>query len=260
MKQKFSISLIVAIFAATISAQAWNGYGHSCAAYIAEQHLTPEAKAKCEHYLNHAFVFYASWMDQWRFIGPYQKTNGWHVIYVDDAWKLDTKDKRAQYHTERIWKEMKNYKNLPDSLVKQNLIYLIHMVPDYHCPVHTFFKKGTFQERNYSLRSKGKKLGLHTFWDRSASFKRNNWSMERYAKEVDIISPKVAKKYQKGDAVKWAIDAVKQSNRLYSITPADTDIAKMEAEQVKRTNKLTDEMLLKGAYRLAYIINDIFKE
>ena len=26
------------------SVKAWNGYGHSCAAYIAEQHLTPEAK------------------------------------------------------------------------------------------------------------------------------------------------------------------------------------------------------------------------
>ena len=109
--------LLVAIVASIATAKAWNGYGHSCAAYIAEQHLTPEAKAKCEHYLQHSFVFYASWMDQWRFIAPYKETNGWHVIYVDENWKLELDSKkRAEYQTERIWKEMKNYKNLLDGL------------------------------------------------------------------------------------------------------------------------------------------------
>ena len=243
------------------SAKAWNGFGHSCAAYIAEQHLTPEAKEKCEKYLQHSFVFYASWMDQWRYIKPYEETSSWHVIYVDDAWKLDTsKQKYAEYQTERIWKELKDYKNLPDSLVRQNLIYLIHMVPDYHCPVHTFFRKGTHTERKYSLLTKGKKFALHTFWDASPGFKRSNWTMQRYCKEVDVISPKLAKKYQKGDPIKWANDALKQAHRVYPITPADTETTKLSKEQTANIHALTDEMILKGAYRLARIINDVFKE
>ena len=119
--------LLVAIVATISTAKGWGGYGHSCAAYIAEQHLTPEAKAKCEHYLQHSFVFYASWMDQWRHIEPFTDSNAWHVIYVDENWKLDTsKKKYAEYQSQRIWNELKNYKNLPDSLVRQNLIYLIH--------------------------------------------------------------------------------------------------------------------------------------
>ena len=243
------------------SAKAWNGFGHSCAAYIAEQHLTPEAKEKCEKYLQHSFVFYASWMDQWRYIKPYEETSSWHVIYVDDAWKLDTsKQKYAEYQTERIWKELKDYKNLPDSLVRQNLIYLIHMVPDYHCPVHTFFRKGTHTERKYSLLTKGKKFALHTFWDASPGFKRKNWTMQRYCKEVDVISPKLAKKYQKGDPIKWANDALKQAHRVYPITPANTETTTLSKEQTAQIHKLTDEMILKGAYRLARIINDVFKE
>ena len=243
------------------SAKAWNGFGHSCAAYIAEQHLTPEAKAKCEKYLQHSFVFYASWMDQWRYIKPYEETSSWHVIYVDEDWKLDTsKQKYAEYQTERIWKELKDYKNLPDSLVRQNLIYLIHMVPDYHCPVHTFFRKGTHTERKYSLLTKGKKFSLHTFWDASPGFKRKNWTMQRYCKEVDVISPKLAKKYQKGTPIKWANDALKQAHRVYPITPANTETTKLSKEQTAQIHKLTDEMILKGAYRLAHIINDVFKE
>ena len=254
--------LVLVALCGVRQAAAWNGFGHSCAAYIAEQHLTPEAKAKCEKYLEHSFVFYASWMDQWRYIDPYKETSGWHVIYVDDKWNLDVeKQKYAEYQTERIWKEMKNYKNLPDSLVRQNLIYLIHMVPDFHCPVHTFFRsKSVHMDRRYTIFNKGKKFSNHTFWDRSPGFKREKWTMERYAKEVDVLSPKQVKKYQKGNVLKWAQDAVKQSERVYSITPADTEITELSEAQVAEIYKLSDEMILKGAYRLAYIINDIFKE
>lgn len=258
------LALIISIAAlcGVQNARAWNGYGHSCAAYIAEQHLTPEAKAKCEHYLKHSFVFYASWMDKWRFIEPYKETNLWHVIYVEDeGWRLNTsKKKYAEYQTERIWNDLKNYKNLPDSLVRQNLIYLIHMVPDFHCPVHTFFKKGTHPERTYSVRVKGKKFYLHTFWDRSPGFGRKGWTMERYCKEVDVISPKLAKKYQKGTVLQWAKDAVKEANKLYAITPPDIETHKMSEEKVAEIHELSDRMILKGAYRLAQIINDVFKE
>ena len=253
--------LLVAIVATVSTAKGWGGYGHSCAAYIAEQHLTPEAKAKCEHYLQHSFVFYASWMDQWRHIEPFKESSSWHVIYVDENWKLDTsKKKYAEYQSQRIWNELKNYKNLPDSLVRQNLIYLIHMVPDFHCPVHTFFKKGLHTERKYSLKEKGKKYSLHTFWDRSPGIGRTNWTMERYAKEVDVISPKLQKKYMKGNVAKWANDALKQANRLYDITPEGTETHRMPKDKLAEVHKLTDEMILKGAYHLAYMINDIFKE
>ena len=261
MKKFVFVAVALVMLFGGQSAKAWNGFGHSCAAYIAEQHLTPEAKAKCEKYLQHSFVFYASWMDQWRYIKPYEETSSWHVIYVDEDWKLDTsKQKYAEYQTERIWKELKDYKNLPDSLVRQNLIYLIHMVPDYHCPVHTFFRKGTHTERKYSLLTKGKKFALHTFWDASPGFKRKNWTMQRYCKEVDVISPKLAKKYQKGTPIKWANDALKQAHRVYPITPVNTETTTLSKEQTAQIHKLTDEMILKGAYRLARIINDVFKE
>ena len=110
------------------------------------------------------------------------------------------------------------------------------------------------------MKQNGKKFSLHTFWDRSPGFRRSKWTMEKYAKEVDVLSPKEVKKIQKGDPIKWAQDAVKQANRVYDITPADIEVTKLSKEKTAEIHKLSDEMILKGAYRLAYIINDIFKE
>ena len=154
------ILLLIAIVATISTAKAWNGYGHSCAAYIAEQHLTPEAKAKCEHYLQHSFVFYASWMDQYRSIEGYTACDLWHSTNIDANYKVvKGKSTTGAYHIERIRKEMAGgaYKTMPDSLVKINLQYLIHMIGDHHCPVHVRWNKESHPQYFYSLKKKGKK-------------------------------------------------------------------------------------------------------
>jgi hypothetical protein len=134
------------------------------------------------------------------------------------------------------------------------------MVPDFHCPVHTFFKKGLHPERKYSLKLKGKSYSLHTFWDRSPNIGRTKWTMERYAKEIDVISPTLQKKYMKGNVKKWTNDALKQANRVYDITPKGMETHKVPKDKLAEIHKLSDEMILKGAYHLAYMINDIFKD
>ena len=63
-----------------------------------------------------------------------------------------------------------------------------------------------------------------------------------------------------GENAQEAMEAVKQANRVYDITPAGIEVTKLSKEQVAQIHELSDEMILKGAYRLAYIINDIFKE
>ena len=64
----------------------------------------------------------------------------------------------------------------------------------------------------------------------------------------------------KGNVLKWANDAVRQANRVYDITPPDMETHKIPKDKLAEVHKLTDEMILKGAYHLAYMINDIFKE
>ena len=76
-KRAILLFAIVAMFSVQ-SAKAWHNFAHGTIAYIAEQHLTPEAKEKCHYYLRHTLPFYASWMDQWRNVAKYARANSNH--------------------------------------------------------------------------------------------------------------------------------------------------------------------------------------
>ena len=57
---KSKISLIILALMVTMGVQramAWGGQGHRISAFIAEKYLTPEAKAKCQHYLQHSLPY-----------------------------------------------------------------------------------------------------------------------------------------------------------------------------------------------------------
>ena len=243
---------------------AWGGPGHSIIGYIAENHLTPAAKEKCHHYIRHTLAYEASWMDHWRAVPPFHPTNAWHGFSApaDGQVNWDKGDGKAMGQIIKIVESMGNgkYKNLPDSLVRHNLLILVHALPDMHCPVHVGFSRSDFPQYKYSLRRNGKPYKMHGFWDGSPGFQRKNWTFERYAKTVDNITPKQEKKIvKKGNFDYWGRDIIKQAHRAYAITPEDKDIAKLTADEKADVLALADEMSMKAAYRLAYVLNTIFK-
>lgn len=74
MKKNITLFICLA-WCAIQSASAWNRTAHEAIAYIAEQHLTPSAKAAIEKYLDgRSIVYYAAWMDQRHEHIPYKHT------------------------------------------------------------------------------------------------------------------------------------------------------------------------------------------
>ena len=67
-----SVIALVALFGVQ-SAKAWGTWGHHAVAFIAEKHLTPEAKAKCDQYLQFSLPHYSSWQDYWRNSHPFEE-------------------------------------------------------------------------------------------------------------------------------------------------------------------------------------------
>ena len=262
MKQLRNLTLVVVALALSHTALAWNSFGHEAIAYVAEQHLTPKAKAECRRYLNHSLAYYSTWMDHYRNVGLYKPTNYWHGIKTDHMGNIDPAPRghgQGLIHTERIIKEMKNYKKLPDSLVRQNIIYLIHMIPDFHTPVHINFPRKSFPQYNYSLRNKGKKMSLHSYWDGVLGIYRKGWSAFRYHRDIDKVSPKEAKAYVKGTPKKWGEECVKAAHQAYQLTPEKMEVVRISKEERNEILKYADERALKAAYRLAATLNKIFK-
>ena len=260
------LTLVIAFvaFCGVESAKAWGGFGHGAIAYVAEQHLTPHAKSEVRRYLKHTLPFYASWMDHWRAVPPFHPTNSWHGFSATANGSVDwSKGKgKAMGQVKTILETMGQgkYRSLSDSLVRHNILILVHALPDMHCPVHVGFSKQDYPEYRYSLRRNGKSYKMHGFWDASPGFQRKNWTYEKYAMLVDKMTPKELKKIiKKGNLTYWGNDIIKQAHRAYKITPANKDIATLTANEKAQVLALADEMALKAAYRLAYVLNEIFQ-
>lgn len=97
------ITLVAAMMtiAAIMPAKGWNGVGHSVIAYIAEQHLTPEAKEKCRGYLHHTLPYYASWMDYWRNCQGFEATSKTHSVPVDETFRHIKNDEKNAVYQDR---------------------------------------------------------------------------------------------------------------------------------------------------------------
>ena len=285
-KTVFALLAAVMALCGVNKAMAWGTVGHHCAAYIAEQHLTPEAKEKCRYYLNHTLSYYAMWMDRWRGVKEFEAVNNGHSLKTTEdgrniSWEaipsstmgsaIATPPGRAMGHLLNALNELGNgnYKNLPDSVVCQRLINMIHYVADMHCPSHCGFPERIhLPASKYNLKRNGKFANFHAFWDGSPGYLRKNITVKKYAEMVDNVSPKESKKWQKGLEQKdfqkgidsWGKGIIKRAHRAYAILPEGTDLAKLTNEQKAQVHELADESILIGGYRLAYVLNTIFKE
>ena len=286
MKRILILALSFVVAMGAQRAMAWGTVGHHCAAYIAEQHLTPEAKEKTRHYLQHTLSYYAMWMDRWRGIKQFEAVNNGHSVRTTDdgrkiSWEaltsstmgnaVPTPPGRAMGHLLNAMNELGNgkYKELPDSVVRQRLINMIHYVPDMHCPSHCGFPEKFYPlASKYNLKRNGKFANFHSFWDGSPGYLRKNITVKKYAEMVDNVSPNESKKWQKGLEQKdlqkgidsWGKGIIKRAHRAYAILPEGTDLAKLTKEQKAQVHELADESILIGGYRLAYVLNTIFKE
>jgi hypothetical protein len=244
---------------------AWGGWGHHITAYIAEKHLTPEAKAKCQHYLKHNLPHYSSWQDYWRHSDPFKEISFWHSSYVNKNYEVigyngdETRD--AAYQVDRIIKELSKgkYKSMSDSLVAVNLKLLIHMVGDMHCPCHISYTKD-FGYKGNSIYMKGKKVNRHKFWDGAPQYMHPKWNADKFLKAYDTYSAKEMKKISKGTPFKWSAQNAHNIARTYGYWTKGAEFTKLSKEQRKQIDETLHEQLAFAGYRLAATLNKIFSK
>ena len=268
MKRKAIFILVFALSCVSYRAMAWHNFAHGSIAYMAEQHLTPEAKAKCAYYLRHTLSHYASWMDSWR-LERFESVNKSHVCTaMPDGVNVDfTGGDPAggvMGYLVSTLAELGDgkYKNLPDSVVRQRLINMAHYIPDMHCPSHVLFPESVHpSQKSHQLYEKGKKLGYHRFWDHCLGREgRIALSYEELAAKVDKVSKKRAAEIQSGSLEDWGRDVVEMAQHSRDIVPMGTDVANMSEERALAVRELVYEAAVKGAYRLAHVINTIFSD
>ena len=264
--KKFSILALalIAVFGVQ-SAKAWGKWGHRISAYIAEQHLTEKANAECRRYLQHSLPYYASWQDWWRYCKGFENVCDAHVSYVDTKYKVwgekGDLNKEVSTRIDKITKELSNgrYLNMPDSIVAMNVKLLIHMVGDMHCPSHVYYHSDSNFPMKKRIVVRGATLQRHTFWDGSPQHLHPKWNIERFHKVCDTYSPKQIKSICKGSTIKWAEENARKVIPTFDYWEEGQDIKELSKENRVKIESMMREQLAYGGYRLAHILNKIFK-
>ena len=251
------------------NAFAWGAKGHDIVAAIAEQHLTRKAKKNISKILDgKSIVYYSSWMDNiqnspyWK--NGYNKTKTWHYANVDKGLTYQTMQKNENGDVvmglEFLTKEMtENYAELTDSMRVDYLKMIVHLVGDLHCPMHAgrLSDRGGNGTRVMWFRSES---SLHSIWDSKMIDSARKWSYSEWCDQLDIKNRKYRKNISKGTYEEWFTDTVEDAARIYDYVESSSAIVpELSYQFVYDFSPLLEEQLLNAGYRLAHVLNTIFK-
>lgn len=264
MKIKRILSPIVLSLAFATAAYGWSGTEHRLMAYIAQEHLLPQTQAVLDRYLDQSIVEYASWMDRYRNSKGYEMTTHWHMVSIaQDGLSLVERDKSrglAAYALHDAVEILKNYKEYSDSTVYINIMYIVHLVPEVHCPSHYHFyefggAKGAIDRCFQNVWLKGKKEGYHHIWDSSISTINPGLTRDQYKELFDTWTPEQQKAVSDGTVEDWILSNAAKVKVIYDwANPGE----RLDDDFMLQHRSLPESMVAPAGYRLARLLNDLF--
>jgi hypothetical protein len=86
------------------------------------------------------------------------------------------------------------------------------------------------------------------------------WSYSEWAENLDRTDRKYKKEIMSGTYEEWFMKTVEEASKLYEYVENTGEVVPMLSYQfVYDFSPLLEEQLLNGGYRLAYVLNTIFK-
>jgi hypothetical protein len=256
-KPKLLLSIVFLFL--TLQLSAWGGKAHDIIAHIAEQNLTPTAKAEVARLLNgRSMVYYAMWMDNIRSDGRFDFTATWHYANVDSGKtyatmpRVETGDvlTATDLSLQKIKSETEN-----DSIRSMYLKFLIHLIGEIHCPMHA----GRSTDRggnDYHVIWFGDTINLHSLWDTNLLERTRRWSYTEWATNLTTgLSRADIDPMQRGTPYEWFDETVVLADYVYRHTPQNRNL---RFDYIYKFSPVLERQLTLGGFRLAYILNTIF--
>ena len=229
-------------------------------AKIAENNFKPGVKAKIESYLGHSIVYYAKWMDEYRHTPEYKFTHSWHACTVDEELRYVQKPQSdAIYGLTYATENLADCRHLSDSAVATNIKYLVHLVGDMHCPAHIKYQG---RDNGFKVKFGGDYIKprvdtrMHDVWDYYAIQSCRIFSSSEYAEELDRLSTREKKLIVEGTYVDWLQDNAERCLLQFELAQPD---AALKQDFINAAMPLIETQMLYAGYRLAHVLNAIFK-
>jgi len=239
-------------------AAAWGPTGHRITGMLADQYLSPRARAAVLEMLGTESLAQAStWADFMRSDpSPFwQKTaSPWHYVTVPDG--KTYADVGAPPQGDALTALARFEKTLRDPKAplaerQQALRFAIHIIADLAQPFHV--GNGTDRGGNdVKVTFFGQPTNLHAVWD-SDIVDQDRWSATEWADNLHRqLTPGQLRAWSSPDPLQWVADSAAIRPRLY---PASPDLSWAYVYAHRQT---LDEQLAKGGLRIAAWLNRTF--
>lgn len=238
---------------------AWGPKGHDTVAYIAEKHLSKRTLKKVTEVLDgKSLVYVANWMDNASHTDDYAHTKTWHYVNVDvneASYAASTKEAKGDVVTaiNNIVAALKSGKLTPEE-EQANLMMLIHLVGDMHCPMHAGHKSDR-GGNGTQVRYFGSYKNLHSVWDSEIVESAHRWSYTEWQCQVDRATPKEVKTIAQGTPNDWIEETVILARDVYANS---TNGANLSYDYVAKYAPIIEQQFLKGGIRLAKLLEEIY--
>ena len=243
----------------TLSASAWGPKGHDVVASVAENHLSKRALKRIEAVLDgESMVYVANWLDNASHTPEYAYTKTWHYVNVEPSegsYAESQREPKGDVVTavNAIVERLKSGE-LTKEEERAELMMLIHLVGDMHCPMHAGHKSdrggnGT----QVTFFGKGKKL--HSVWDSDIVESAHRWSYTEWQKQIDRLNPKQCRAIVQGTPNDWIEECVTLADDVYRNSATGENLS---YDYVAQYASVVESQLLKGGLRLAALLEEIY--
>jgi len=243
----------------------WGRLGHRVAGRIAEDRLTPAARAAVAGLLapGESLADVSTWADDYRRDHP--KSGPWHYINIPITEprfdpKFVPKEGCVVTKVDEFHKVLAD-PNAPRADRIDALKFLAHFLQDLHQPVHVGHRddRGGNQMQ---VQFFGQGSNLHRVWDSGLLEKSGRAEGDYVAALEKAITPDLADAWSRGGAAEWADESLELARKAYR-NPIDGKEMRSgsKLDQPYQDANLPDaeRRLSQAGVRLAWLLNDLFK-
>ncbi len=246
----------------TTQSWAWGPQGHMVVAQVAENNLTPAAKAAIQEILNNkSLASVANWADSIKGQSEWTHTKSWHFVTIEDGDNYSTSDHNHDGDVVGAITEMVKVLNRrnADPVSKENALkFLVHFVGDIHQPLHV----GRGDDRGGNeihINFEGRNSNLHALWD-SLMLMKQPMEYDAYATWLEtgkaFIPPYDLPSFSFSTIITEDMNA---RAAIYNFATTIEGPIRVTDAYYKRNVDLMNRQLLTGGKRLATLLNSLFK-
>jgi hypothetical protein len=240
-------------------ALAWGPKGHDTVAFIAEKNLSKKTLKKVTEVLEgHSLVYVANWMDNASHTDEYAYTKTWHYVNVDpnEGSYADSKKEAKGDAVTAINNLVERLKSgeLTAEQERADLMMLIHIVGDIHCPMHAGYKSDR-GGNGTKIKYFGSQKKLHSVWDSEIVESAHRWSHTEWWYQVDRVSKRDKKAMMQGTPNDWIEETVVLAHDIYEVSTSGENLS---YDYVAHYAPVIESQFLKGGVRLAALLEEIY--